>query len=124
MKVLIHDERPDALEFLLGSIINYGYSASIAKNGFEIMHMLSGNQYSVILTNGSYQELDMDQRFRMKSSPVFVIGIKDPQRHDERIDPSVDLYLHRPFEASKLRKAIATSWDGASEVQQTDDKMN
>ena len=106
MKVLIHDERPDALEFLQGSIINFGYTAGIAKNSPEIMSMLSDERYDVVLTNGSYGYLKQDQSSRIKSSSVFVIGIKDPMRSNEAMDPAVDLYLYRPFGASELRQAL------------------
>lgn len=82
MKVLIHDERPDALEFLLGSIINFGYTAGIAKNNPEIMSMLSDEHYDIVLTNGSYGYFKEDQYSRVKSSSVFVIGIINPaNRH-------------------------------------------
>ncbi len=106
MKVLIHDERPDALEFLLGSIINYGYGAGIAKDSPEIISMLSDERYDVVLTNGSYGDLKQDQCSRMKSASVFVIGIKDPMRSNEAMDPTVDMYLYRPFGASELRQAL------------------
>ena len=106
MKVLIHDERPDALEFLLGSIINFGYTAGIAKNNPEIMSMLSDEHYDIVLTNGSYGYFKEDQYSRVKSSSVFVIGIKDPMKSDEAMDPAVDLYLYRPFGASELRQAL------------------
>jgi DNA-binding response OmpR family regulator len=108
MKILIHDERTDALEFLMGSIVNYGYRAGIAKDSSEIMNMMSDDRYQVVLTNGSYEELDLEQRIRMKLSPAFIIGIKDPQRsdRDEETDPAVDLCLQRPFEASRLRLAL------------------
>jgi len=108
MKVLIHDERPDTLEFLLGSIINYGYTAGIAKDSPEIMNMLSDEHYDVVLTNGSYGDLQKDQYLRIKSSSVFVIGIKDPMRSNEAMDPAVDLYLYRPFGASELRHALVS----------------
>ena len=40
-KILIHDERADALEFLLGSIVGCGYRAGIARDSHEILSMLS-----------------------------------------------------------------------------------
>jgi PleD family two-component response regulator len=106
MKVLIHDERTDALEFLLGSIVNYGYRAGIAKNNHEIMSMLSDDCHDVVLTNGNYEELKQEQHSRIQSSSVFVIGIKYPKRSNEAMDPTVDLYLYRPFEASELWQVL------------------
>ena len=71
--------------------------------------MLSNDHYDIILiNNGSYGELGREQCLRMKLSPVFIIGIKGPQRRDEGVDPDLDFCLHRPFEASKLRQAIGT----------------
>jgi len=112
MKVLIHDERSDGLDFLLESIVNHGYKAGIAKNGPEIINMLSDERYNVVLTNGGYEELDPDQHFRIKSSSAFIIGITGQQKRDEGMDSEVDLYLRRPFEASKLWHAIAPNKTG------------
>ena len=106
MKVLIHDERSDGLDFLLESIVNHGYKAVIAKNGPEIMKMLSDERYSVVLTNGGYEELDPDQHFRIRSSSAFIIGITGQQKREEGMDSKVDLCLQRPFEASKLWQAL------------------
>ena len=106
MKILIHDERADALEFLMGSVINYGYRAGLAKDGPGIMKMLEDERYDVVLADGSYEELEQHQRLQMKSLPAFIIGITEQQRRKESVDPAVDLYLHRPFLASKLRLAL------------------
>ena len=109
MKVLIHDERSDALEFLLEGIANHGYKAGIAKDGPEIINMLSDERYEVVLTNGGYENLDLDQRFGIKSSPVCIIGITNERNCDDKMDSEVDRYLRRPFEASRLWQAIASN---------------
>jgi DNA-binding response OmpR family regulator len=109
MKILIHDERPDALEFLLEAIVNHGYKAGIAKDGHEIINMLSDQLYNVVLTNGGYEKLSLDQHFRIKSFAVFIIGITNTQKRDEEMDSKVDLYLRRPFEALKLWQTIAAN---------------
>jgi DNA-binding response OmpR family regulator len=104
MKVLIHDERPDTLEFFLESIVNLGYKAVIAKDGSEIVQMLSNDQYNVVLTNGGYRELD--QHIRLKLPSLFVIGITGSHAQNEDMDLKADLYLRRPFGFSKLRQAL------------------
>jgi DNA-binding response OmpR family regulator len=114
MKVLIHDERPDALDFLLGGIVNHGHKAGIAKDGPEIIDMLSDERYNVVLTNGGYEDLAPDHLSRLKSSSVFIIGITGRQKCDEAVDSSVDLYLRRPFEASKLWQAISPDETGVA----------
>ncbi|OPY15925.1 MAG: hypothetical protein A4E69_00345 [Syntrophus sp. PtaB.Bin138] len=106
MKILIHDERADALDFLLGGVVNYGYRAGIAKDRAGIRSMLADERYDVVLANGSYEELDPEQRLQMKSLPAFIIGITQSKRGEEAKDPAVDLYLHRPFLASRLRLAL------------------
>ena len=106
MKVLIHDERSDGLDFLLESIVPHGLRVSIAKNGPEIMNMLTDERCNVVLTNGGYEELNPDQHLRIKSSSVFIIGITGRQKHEEGMDSKVDLYLQRPFEASRLWQAL------------------
>jgi DNA-binding response OmpR family regulator len=107
MKILIHDERLDALDFLLGGMVNHGYKAGIAKDGPEIIDMLSDERYNVVLTNGGYENLDQGHLSQIKSSSVFIIGIKGQQKCDEAVDSGVDLYLRRPFEASALWRAIS-----------------
>jgi len=106
MKVLIHDERSDALDFLHGSIVNHGYEASVAKNGQDIINMLSDDRYSVVLTNGGYGKLDAEHLTWLKSASVFVIGISDKQHWDENLDLKVDFHLRRPFESSKLWQTL------------------
>ena len=105
-KILIHDERADALEFLLGSIVGCGYRAGIARDSHEILSMLSDGAYDIVLTNGNYKALEQEHHYRLKSSSVFVIGIKDPKRGNEAMDPVVDLYLYRPFSASELKQVL------------------
>jgi DNA-binding response OmpR family regulator len=108
MKILIHDERPDALEFLLEGIVTHGYKAGIAKDGPEIINMLSDQRYNVVLTNGGYEELSLDQLFGIKSFSVFIIGITNTQKRDEEMDSKADLYLRRPFSALRLWQTIAS----------------
>jgi DNA-binding response OmpR family regulator len=102
MKVLIHDERPDVPEFLLDIIVNRGYKAGIAKDGPEIIHMISDDRYDIVLANGGYRELDCDQHTRLKSSSVFIIGITGSHIQDRDRDSKADLYLRRPFLISDL----------------------
>jgi DNA-binding response OmpR family regulator len=102
MKVLIHDERPDIPEFLLGIIANRGYKAGIAKDGSEIIRMISDDRYDVVLTNGGYRELDSEQHIRLKSSYVFIIGITNSHIQNNDPDSKADLYLRRPFLISDL----------------------
>jgi hypothetical protein len=52
MKIVIHDERPDALEFLLEGILNHGYKAGIARDGLEIINMLADERYNEKWSNG------------------------------------------------------------------------
>ena len=113
MKVLIHDERSDGLDFLLESIVSHGLRVSIAKNGPEIINMLSDEQYNVVLTNGGYEELSSDQHSQIKSSSVFIIGITGRQKHEDGMDSKVDLCLQRPFEASRLWQALPPDKTGS-----------
>jgi DNA-binding response OmpR family regulator len=103
-KVLIHDKRSDAPEFLLKILVNRGYKAGFAKEATEIIAMLSNDQYDVVLTNGGYRELNLDHHTRLKSSSVFIIGITDS--HNKAQDLKVDVYLPRPFLISELWRAI------------------
>jgi DNA-binding response OmpR family regulator len=107
MKVLIHDERTDALNFFRESIINRGYRVGIAKNGAEVMSMLSSEQYEIVLTNGGYVELNPDQLLQLRSSCVFIINITDGTILDQGPGLKADMELRRPFESWKLLRAIA-----------------
>ncbi|HVO64978.1 MAG TPA: hypothetical protein VMT12_00720 [Syntrophales bacterium] len=102
MKVLIHDERPDIPEFLLEIVVNHGYKACIAKDGSEIMRMISDDRYDVILSNGGYRELDYEQCAHLRSSSVFIIGITNSHIRNHDLDSKADLYLRRPFLISEL----------------------
>jgi DNA-binding response OmpR family regulator len=116
MKVLIHNERSDALDFLLGGIVNHGYKAGIANDAPEIIEMLSDERYNVVLTNGGYKNLDADHLAWIKSSSVFIIDITDQQKYDEAVDSKVDLCLRTPFEASKLWQAISPGEAGGDDI--------
>ncbi|HYA15445.1 MAG TPA: hypothetical protein VEF33_14005 [Syntrophales bacterium] len=106
MKVLIHDDRPDAPEFLLEVITNRGYKAAYAKDSHEIINMLSSSQYEVILANGGYGELNANQYSQLKTSSVFVIGVKNS--HKQILDTylKADIYLQRPFLISELWREL------------------
>jgi hypothetical protein len=106
MKVLIQDERSDALEFLLGCIVDHGYKAGIAKECPEINDMLSDERYDVVLSAIKHEDLVSDRLAWIKSSSVFIIGIVGKQKESFEADSVVNLYLQRPFEASKLWQAI------------------
>jgi len=121
MKVLIHDERPDIPEFLLEIIVNHGYKAGIAKDGPQIIHMISDDRYDVVLTNGGYRELDRDQCIRLKSSPVFIIGITDSHILNRDLDSKADLYLRRPFLISELWLSIEKQLYNQSFIVAQDD---
>ena len=105
-KVLIHDDRPDIPEFLLKAILNHGYKAGFAKDGTEIIAMLSNDQYDVVLTNGGYKELNPEQHMQLKSSSVFIIDIKDSRNQTQNTDLKADLYLPRPLLISELWQAL------------------
>jgi len=105
-KVLIHDERPDVPEFLHKIILSRGYKAGFAKDGTEIIAMLSNDQYNVVLTNGGYKELNPDQHMQLKSSSVFIIDIKDSRNHNQDMDLTADLYLQKPLLISELWQAL------------------
>jgi DNA-binding response OmpR family regulator len=107
-KVLIHDDRPDIPEFLLNTILSRGYKAGFAKDGTEIIAMLSNDHYDVVLTNGGYKELNPDQHMQLKSSSIFIIDIKDSRNQDQDMDLKADLYLPRPLLISELWRAIET----------------
>jgi DNA-binding response OmpR family regulator len=105
-KVLIHDDRRDTPEFLFEIIVNRGYKAGFAKDGSEIIAMLSNSQYEVVLTNGGYRELNNDQYMQLKSSSVFIIGIKNSHKQNYTMDFKADLYLPRPLLISELWQAL------------------
>jgi len=105
-KVLIHEERQDAPEFLLNVIVNRGYKACLAKDGAEIVDVLSKDQYDIVVTNGGYRELNTDHHTQLKSSSVFIIDITDS--HKQTHNPKADLCLLRPFLISELWRAIET----------------
>ena len=105
-KFLIHDDRPDTPEFLLEIIVNRGYKAGFAKDGTEIIAMLSNDQYDVVLTNGGYRELNPDQHMQLKSSSIFIIDIKDSRNQNQDMDLKADLYLPRPLLISDLWQAL------------------
>ncbi len=109
-KVLIHDDRPDIPEFLLKTILSRGYKAGFAKDGTEIIAMLSNDHYDVVLTNGGYKELNPDQHMQLKSSSIFIIDIKDSRNQDQDMDLKADLYLPRPLLISELWRAIETPY--------------
>ena len=105
-KVLIHDDKSDIPEFLFKTILSRGYKAGFAKDGDEIIAMLSNGQYDVVLTNGGYKELNPDQRRRLKSSSVFIIDIKDSRNQNHDMHLGADLHLPRPLLISELWQAL------------------
>ncbi len=105
-KVLIHDDRPDIPGFLLKIILDRGYKAGFAKDGTEIIDMLSNDQYNVVLTNGGYKELNPYQCMQLKSSSVFIIDIKDSRNQNQDVDLNADLYLPKRCSISELWQGL------------------
>ncbi|MGO9138397.1 MAG: hypothetical protein ACLP9S_04355 [Syntrophales bacterium] len=105
-KVLIHDDRPDIPEFLLNVILSRGYKAGFAKDGTEIIAMLSNGQYDVVLVNGGYRKLNPDQHMQLKSASVFIIDINDSHDKNQDMDLKADLHLPRPLLISELWQAL------------------
>ena len=105
-KVLIHDDRTDLPEFLLKLILSRGYKAGFAKDGTEIIAMLSNDQYDVVLTNGGYKELNPSQHMQLKFSSVLIIDIKDSLNQNQDMDLNADLYLPKHFSISELWQAL------------------
>lgn len=104
MKVLIHEDRTEGMDFLLGMMIKRGYKARWAKTGPEIMDMLSDDEVNIVLTNGSYEELNGDQHERIKASCVFMIDIA--QHFDRTTTVMADMQLQKPFAISELWRAL------------------
>jgi DNA-binding response OmpR family regulator len=109
-KILIHDEKPDVPEFLLKIILSRGYKAGFAKDGNEIISMLSNDQYDIVLTNSGHKELNHDQYMQLKASSVFIIDIKDSHNQNQDRDLEADLYLARPILISELWQALERSF--------------
>ena len=105
-KVLIHDEMRGVPEFLLKVILNRGYKAGFAKDGNEIIAMLSNVQYDIVLTNGGYKELNPDQCAQLRTSSVFIVDIKDSRDQNRDMDLKADLCLRRPILISELWQAL------------------
>jgi CheY-like chemotaxis protein len=105
-KVLIQDESPDKQAFLLKLILSRGYKAGFAKDGTEIIAMLSNDQYDVVLTNGGYKGLNPDQHMQLKLSSVFIIYINNSSNQNQDMDLKADLYLSKYFLTSELWQAL------------------
>ena len=105
-KILIHDDMRGVPEFLFKIILSRGYKAGFAKNGNEIIAMLSNDQYDVVLTNGGYKELNPDQCMHLRSSSVFIVDIKDSGNQNQDRDLKADLCLRRPILISELWLAL------------------
>ncbi|MEN6319333.1 MAG: hypothetical protein ABFD82_11330 [Syntrophaceae bacterium] len=105
-KILIHDDKSDAPEFLLKLLTSRGYRAGYAKNETEIHDMLLNGKYDVVLTNGKNKSFDLDLSARVQAPSVFVIGITNS--HNQTQDLNVDIYLSRPLLISELWRAIET----------------
>jgi len=121
MKLLIHDEQLDTPEFLFETIANRGYKVGLAKEGSEIMAMLSNDQYDVVLTNGKYKELSPEDHTRLKSSSVFIIDITDSCNENQ--DIKADSYLLRPFLISELWLAMGKPLLERSEAELANDTI-
>jgi DNA-binding response OmpR family regulator len=115
MKLLIHDEQIDTPEFLFETIANRGYKVGLAKEGSEIMAMLSNDQYDVVLTNGKYKELSSEDHTRLKSSSVFIIDITDSSKENQDMALKADSYLLRPLLISELWLALGKPFQELSQ---------
>ena len=75
MEILIHDERPDELKLLPDGIVYKVYKTDIREGGTKLIDMVSGERYSVVLTNDGYEEVDLDQHSGTNASCLSAIRI-------------------------------------------------
>jgi DNA-binding response OmpR family regulator len=106
MKILLDDERADALEFLWESIRNSGYNVGIARDYDEIEYMLDDTHHDIILTSGCYKALDHGRIVQTNHRNIFVVGIKNSLAVSDKTKEKADQYLVRPFRRSVLLRTI------------------
>ena len=75
MEILIHDERPDEPKVLPDGIVSKVYKTDIRGGGTKLIDMVSGERYSVVLTNDGYEEVDLDQHSGTNASCLSAIRI-------------------------------------------------
>jgi len=75
MEILIHDERPDELKLLPEGIVSKVCKADVRNDGTKLIDMVSGERYSVVLTNDRYEEVDLDRHSRTNASCLSAIRI-------------------------------------------------
>lgn len=56
MEILIHDERPDEPKLLPHGIVSKVSKTDVREDGTKLIDMVSGERYSVVLTNDRYEE--------------------------------------------------------------------
>lgn len=106
MKILLIDERADTLDFLGESMIHQGYKTAIARTKFDLLSMLSENNYDIVMANGASKELDFEKDIKAKYDSIYVVYLSAPESKNDEARSGVDVYLRRPFVASDLRQAI------------------
>ncbi len=111
-QLLIVDDDPELLQFLLEELQLQGFACSTAANGHEALLKLDQQRFDLVLldwTLPDYDGLEVCRRMRSTGihTPVLMITARDDM--EERVsalDSGVDDYLTKPFNLKELHARV------------------
>ena len=75
MEILIHHERPDEPQLLPDGIVSKVSKTDVREDGTQLVDLVSGELYSVVLTNDGYEDVDLGRHSGTHASCLSAIRI-------------------------------------------------
>ena len=114
-RVLVADDEPMNRQIVVHALEEFGYTVDIARNGEEVLGMIEGNEYQIILMDMHMPVMDgleATQRIRAlengKGTIPIIAFTASIERSEQQyyLDNGVNAIIGKPFSLSDLRHAI------------------
>lgn len=113
-EILLVEDNPDTVEFLVRRLNDFGYGVRIARNGIEALHAIEEAIPAAVildinlpLMNGDDVCRKMRQNPRTAQVPVVFVTAESEDRVRDMLDPDLTLCLEKAIKTKTLLEALS-----------------
>ncbi len=112
-EILLVEDNPDTVEFLVRRLNDFGYAVRIARNGIEALHAIEDFVPAAVildinlpLMNGDDVCRKMRQSPRTTQVPVIFVTAESEDRVRDLLDPETTICLEKAIKVKSLVSAL------------------
>lgn len=113
-EILLVEDNPDTVEFLVRRLSDYGYGVRIARNGIEALHAIEETVPAAVildinlpLMNGDDVCRKLRQNPRTAHVPVVFVTAESEERVRDLLDPDRTICLEKAIKTKTLLEALS-----------------